>query len=366
MPVRNAARRILAPAFAVPLAALVATAGAQQRTIIRDAPSCATCRVDARLIATLGAPSDSGTLGLHSSVVRDSRGVFYAIVEEPGMVAVYDATGRFLRTVGRRGEGPGEFRSVSTIAVDAGDSLYVFGARISVFSPTGRFVRTRAIPGSFQVRAAAILPVGAVLMQGMMNSRGKIGMPFHILRPGEDTVASFGGAPSERFVWNVYDASRRIAVRDNATFLAARLPRYQLEQWTFDGKLTRVMERQADWFVAWQWDPQRPDDARVAKPNPHIAGLALDANGVAWVATQVADAKWTAAPPSEKPISAAEYARAIDTMVEAIDVNTGRLRASRRFDGPLWMTGANLGLEYVEDRDGFTRIRAWELRVTNN
>ena len=53
-------------------------------------------------------------------------------------VTVLDPAGRVVRTIGRRGSGPGEFRSVRGVQVLPGDSLLVYDpnlARISVFAP---------------------------------------------------------------------------------------------------------------------------------------------------------------------------------------------------------------------------------------
>lgn len=52
--------------------------------------------------------------------------------------------GKLVRTVGRAGSGPGEFRSVGSFYVSAGDTLFVQDApqqRVSVFTPDRRFVR---------------------------------------------------------------------------------------------------------------------------------------------------------------------------------------------------------------------------------
>lgn len=58
---------------------------------------------------------------------------------------IYSPEGRPLRRVGRRGEGPGEFQSLPSIAVDATDSIYIFDwqlQRLSIFSPDGAFARS--------------------------------------------------------------------------------------------------------------------------------------------------------------------------------------------------------------------------------
>jgi hypothetical protein len=60
----------------------------------------------------------------------------------------YDGEGRFLRTVGRKGGGPGEFQWIRRVARYRGDSLFVsdYGLnRISVFDSQGNFGRDMGV-----------------------------------------------------------------------------------------------------------------------------------------------------------------------------------------------------------------------------
>lgn len=63
------------------------------------------------------------------------------------LVTVVDSTGRVLARVGRRGEGPGEFRNIQRLFLDD-STLYVFdgSARLSEFRLDGEHCCTRAIP----------------------------------------------------------------------------------------------------------------------------------------------------------------------------------------------------------------------------
>jgi hypothetical protein len=68
----------------------------------------------------------------------DSRGQVYAGDWFTARVVVLDSTGAVVRTLGRRGLGPDEFRSVRGVQVLPGDSLLVYdpaAARLSVFAP---------------------------------------------------------------------------------------------------------------------------------------------------------------------------------------------------------------------------------------
>ena len=71
----------------------------------------------------------------------------------------FDPTGRHLRSVGRKGEGPGEFQSLGTLVVLPGDSVAVYDwnlQRVSFFDPSGTFVRSFLLQHS----AGVAFPIG--------------------------------------------------------------------------------------------------------------------------------------------------------------------------------------------------------------
>lgn len=68
----------------------------------------------------------------------DSRGRVYVGDWYAARVAVFDSAANLVGTVGRRGLGPGEFRSIRGVQVLPGDSVLVYdpsAARLSVFAP---------------------------------------------------------------------------------------------------------------------------------------------------------------------------------------------------------------------------------------
>jgi hypothetical protein len=80
-------------------------------------------------------------------------------------VLEYDATGRYVRTIGRGGGGPGEFEFPTGLAVGPGDSLWVFdGLRYSVFPLATGSPRTGTTSARTfgQLRADAQGPVQAL------------------------------------------------------------------------------------------------------------------------------------------------------------------------------------------------------------
>jgi hypothetical protein len=71
----------------------------------------------------------------------------------------FDPTGRHLRSVGRKGEGPGEFQGLGVLVTWSGDSVAVYDwnlRRVSVFDSSGDFARSVTL----QYPASVPFPVG--------------------------------------------------------------------------------------------------------------------------------------------------------------------------------------------------------------
>lgn len=88
-------------------------------------------------------------VGSVSSVVQLSNGSLVVADNINYKLHFYTAGGRFVRSVGRDGSGPGEFRTVRWIGECARDSVFAFDymqSRISVFAADGQFVRSFSVP----------------------------------------------------------------------------------------------------------------------------------------------------------------------------------------------------------------------------
>ena len=100
-------------------------------------------------VAVVGVGPDGGSeFGSVRSVLLDARGFLYVLDPSNVQLSAYDETGAFRQSLGRRGAGPGEYRSPYSIA-GLGDSIAVFDpslSRISLLGPDGAWLREWPTP----------------------------------------------------------------------------------------------------------------------------------------------------------------------------------------------------------------------------
>lgn len=78
------------------------------------------------------------SFGSSLKVAVNSKGMIYVGDWQNANITVFAPDGRLVETIGRQGQGPGEFGAIHQVVVGRGDSLYVLDLnlyRISVFSP---------------------------------------------------------------------------------------------------------------------------------------------------------------------------------------------------------------------------------------
>jgi hypothetical protein len=162
-----------------------------------------------------------------------------------GEIRYYDATGRHLRTSGGRGGGPGEFRRLRKIFRHTADSLLASdrsAERLSLFDPTGAFVRTVPVDsvgypdlpldawleGPFWIATGAVRVSAARVRRVLRRLSRPDGSPaFRLALPATDGTVWIG----ERLP--VGDEPSRWLVLDSAGTLMADValpPRFDLHE----------------------------------------------------------------------------------------------------------------------------------------
>jgi hypothetical protein len=353
------------------LLALAATAAsAQQRVVVDSKEACPKCTIQLTRVATLGKPTDEVLLGTtNSALVRDTQGRYYvANTHTPGVVAVYDARGTFLRTIGRYGSGPGEFVRPGALAVLPGDSLIIFDGEGSIFGPDGRYVRTFELPGrGAEVHSVVVLSARHLMLSATVRTADRLGLPLHLADAGGTTLRSYGSLDRKFWPDRPWSNRRVIAAAGGGRVWAAPYSRYELEQWDTTGNLLRTVVRSADWFRPWEM--LAPPGQR---PHPQIMSLSQDARGYLWTVSAVASPDWVPDPRKRRhadevlpplPPEVAKKRRS-GRRIEVIDPATGRLLRSQYFtDSFVDFLAPDLIYSIEESEDGIILLAIWRIAL---
>ncbi len=180
-------------------------------------------------------------------------------------VRLFDSSGKFIRSMGRAGSGPGEFQSLYGIYRLPRDSIAAFDTQLqsmTVFAPDGRVGRTFSVTGSpagSRVTPAGVLGTGRDanwLMLFAPNSgmleRGQARMQLFLARYDQkgalrDTIARLPGfevfvhdagkgrvVPTVLYGWGV-----AVATADDG-FLVAASNLFEINRYTPDGRIESI------------------------------------------------------------------------------------------------------------------------------
>lgn len=358
---------------AILLCLVAAPLSAQDAVVVPDAAWCDRCDLDLRRVAVLGTADGPGALDNEpSSVRRDGQGRYFVtqfvVFHE---VTVFDDRGAHVRTLGREGAGPGEFRGISMADVHA-DSLFVFdngNVRLSVFGPDLSHARTVRLHGAM-THQGVVLPHGDVVLNATVPTAEGIGFPLHVLRDDAPPVSfgsmTGGALPSP----SPAPLMRALApARDGGVWAAPRM-RYEIDRWSTAGELTARLVRQALWFSPYS-------ERRVGgsePPAPFLRAVREIAPGRLMVLIGVPKPDFTRrlGPPvriSERGNPIHDFSRKqelFDTIVEVIDTVNGRLLLSKRVAAHLLgFTDDEHIYGYRLDDDDIPRIDILRIRFTD-
>ena len=132
-----------------------------------------------------------------SGVEPDASGNIYVLERGNNRVQVFDAEGTYLRTMGRQGEGPGEFDSPAYLAFD-GDQLVVRAARrrLSVWSLDGKHVRDIQLTKTL----SQFVGINGSFVARYSTRLGEPEPPAQF-PPSRETLAAFGTDAEEKQVY---------------------------------------------------------------------------------------------------------------------------------------------------------------------
>jgi hypothetical protein len=268
--------------------------------------------------------TDSGSpaKGLGWMIAVDSRKRYYASTGESHFL-VFDSTGRLLRSVGRKGRGPGEYFGDAQVVIGPADTLLVFDwSSLTTLTPNYEYVR--------RVSARLVEPIwlsGGWLAQITSGyTREEINW-LHLLELLDATGNGANqieiGPPKSR---DGPGRSRVVADGRDGTIWTTFFEKYVLEQWTRTGARQLILTRDLDGESFKGFSEIPFNTARVSN-------LLVDRLGRVWVSVLVRNGKkhrsTMRTEEGVREVEVDEY----DTVIDVIDVKVRKLLASTRFTG---------------------------------
>ena len=345
-------------AVAVPYA-IATCLSAQEPEQVSGDVSCPGCVISLDTVVSIGGLDGPG---LHvitdlSHIAVDRRGRILVADPRQSEISVFDESGEFLRTVGRRGSGPGEYTSVSTMAVGA-QYIHVFeyDEGRTLLDHDFQVVRTDRFPG--QILSAAVIGDDKAVFTANVPSPESVGHKLHILYPsGEMTSHGYDGGvfSSELTTWT----SQRSTVTGRGDNVWAvnydinRIVRWELLP---EPRVGRVFERKVTEFA---------DGLSGGYPRSSNLSTMVDDRGL-WIIWHTPDPEWTERVPPEGVQTPAPPREVVDGWLDLVDPSTGQAIARHHQDGSYlgFAEGSSYVVAYHENDAGVPFLHILEPRLS--
>jgi hypothetical protein len=119
------------------------------------------------------------------TICIDDQGKIYACDAGNRRVQVYDRNGVFVRTLGRQGQGPGEYAYPSSVHIDDAGNIYVRSSRsLVVFGPDGLFIKN--VPLKTFLSALILGPGGTIVGTTQPNPKAEGGPKNELVQLSPD------------------------------------------------------------------------------------------------------------------------------------------------------------------------------------
>jgi hypothetical protein len=198
-------------------------------------------------------------VGSEAVITRVGDYYYVSDLVTPSSLVVFDAQGDFEGSIGRRGEGPGEFAMIVDVAADSNGRVWVVDGPLSritildVDAAAGKVVETMTIPGLVaNRRGLARMGDGRFLLNAEILTPEGIGAWTHLITQADGILWSLDDSPR---VPKRGRADPRFygAGRDDGYWAVWGKERYLIERRTLEnGDPTLAYEPARYWFAEHQ------------------------------------------------------------------------------------------------------------------
>jgi len=210
-----------------------------------------------------GNPDES--LSQVSTFIVDGTGVIFALDFKEQKIKVFDKTGKFLRLIGRPGQGPGELGMASGIQLMADGTLVVEDAtnrRLAQFKPSGEFIKNISTSGMLGLVNVLLDGKGNAIGREMGLTEGNAKMFFEIkkfdpsLKPlfTLDKIEFPVPIPGSGTKVNILDMISAYQFDPAGNIYYGRNVDYEIKVYSLEGKHVRTIRKEFDRVKVTQAD----------------------------------------------------------------------------------------------------------------
>ena len=331
--------------------AAFAPRGAKAQEVVRISTLAPACEVVIQEVVRLGGLEDPAGLTSGALVAQMASGDFVVADPEIGAeLMVYGRDGRYKTSIGRYGEGPGEFEwpGGGRLRPAPGGGLLVLdpgNRRLTTLSEDWEFVRATTVGDMFALNFLPLRSGEAFVVAGWADlALDPLVAMTRIIDADGRLLDEFQAVEIDRGMRNMFFFPMS---RDREGRVWRALPMaYAIEALDLREAVGGArLEGEPDWFT-----PGPPAEGYpVEAPSPSvIAGLRF-VDDLAWIVTSVADERWREAVSDLREEVPLEFRRLFDAVIEVVEPSTGALLARGVHDDFLRWTGDQSFLYAIRD-----------------
>ncbi len=207
---------------------------------------------------TIGGGSDPDkAFSQVSAFVVDNEGTILALDFKDQKIKVFDRAGKYLRSIGKPGQGPGELGMASGIQITADNTLVIEDAtnrRLAQFKPTGEFIKNISTSNKLGLVGILLDGQGNILGREMGLTEGNAKMFFEIKKFDPDLKPLFTldkiefpvPIPGSGVKMNILDLISVYQFGPGGNIYYGRNANYDIKIFSPEGKPLRTIQKEYD------------------------------------------------------------------------------------------------------------------------